>query len=255
MNSMAICLLVANLFRLSGSAGAESFCDPNLPVGGKSPKDYKMRGDRCEGTYFQQVAAISLEVRSLVKGFGPFNPEQDSAVVLAWTPPPNGQRPVYLRAYSFKPRTYFRMDTKVPPVSSSYRWPTDVLASENLGWDDLGVLAWTEIPGSAGSREVYLPLRVGAGSAAGQGYEVSLFPSDALKEVRITVTRLDAKGNVEAVLRKNEELGYGYYPAYQPTVFSTGKLGPAGFYRLSITAVPKSGSPAQQDLELFHSGD
>jgi hypothetical protein len=52
-----------------------------------------------------------------------------------------------------------------------------------------------------------------------------------------------------------QELGYGYYPAATPTVFSTGKLGPAGIYRLVITAVPKSGLSVEQSLDLYHPGD
>jgi hypothetical protein len=253
MKTIRMVLCLAAMLLPAAAAGAESLCDPNLPQDSDSPVSYRMRGDRCEGLYAQQVSAISIEVRSLVAGFGSFDPAKDAELVLAWTAPPGGTRDVRLRAFSFKPRTYYRMDAKVPAARGAYRWPTDVLDSVKLGRDELGLLAWTDLPGS---RTVYLPLRVGAGVARPKdGYEASLIPSVRLSEVRLTVSRLDAQGNATATLRKDEELGYGYYPAGEPTVFSTGKLGPAGFYRLTVTAVPQSGLSVVQDIELYHPGD
>lgn len=239
-----------------GLMSAESLCDPNLPQDSKSPVAYHMRGDRCEGIYAQQVSSISIEVRSLVAGFGAFDPAKDEELVLAWTAPPGSARDVRLRAFSFKPRLYYRMDTAVPATRGAYHWPTDVLASEKLGKDDLGLIAWIDLPGPGGaSRPVFLPLRAGAGAAQGKdGYEVTLIPSVKLSEVRVTVSRLDEKGNVVATVQ-DRELGFGYYPQALPTVFPTGKLGPAGFYRLVITAIPKSGLSVEQDIEIYHAGD
>jgi hypothetical protein len=142
----------------------------------------------------------------------------------------------------------------VPGTEGVYRWPTDVLASVGLGRDDLGLVAWTDLPGPGGaSRSVFLPLRAGVGATKGKdGYEVSVIPSVKLSEIRVTVSRLDDKGDVVV---QDKELGFGYYPPALPTVFSTGKLGPAGFYRLVITAIPKSGLSVVKDIELYHAGD
>jgi hypothetical protein len=215
-----------------------------------------MRGDRCEGIYSQQVSSISVEVRSLVAGFEAFDPARDETLGLAWTVPPGSAQSVHLRAFSFKARTYYRMDTVVPAARSVYHWPSDVLASQRLGRDDLGLLAWIDLPGPGGtSRPVYLPLRAGAGAAQrDDGYEVALVPSVRLAEVRLRISRLDSQGNVAATVQ-DRELGFGYYPSGVPTVFSTGKLGPAGFYRLAVTAVPKSGLSVEQDIEIYHPGD
>ncbi|HKH49906.1 MAG TPA: hypothetical protein VKM72_35075 [Thermoanaerobaculia bacterium] len=257
MTAIRATLCLAALLLPAGAAGAADLCDPNLPQDSKSPMAYHMRGDRCEGIYAQQVSSISIEVRSLVAGFGAFDPAKDQELVLAWTAPPGSARDVRLRAFSFKPRTYYRMDTKVPPGRGTYLWPTDVLTSAELGKDDLGLIAWTDLPGpgEGASRPVFLPLRAGAGAAKGNdGYEVTLIPSVKLSEVRMTVSRLDDKGNVVATVQ-DRELGFGYYPQALPTVFPTGKLGPAGFYRLVITAIPKSGLSVEQDVELYHAGD
>ena len=249
----ALCLA---LLLLPEGAEAVPLCDPNLPQGSKSPVAYQLRGDRCEGIYAQQVSAISIEVRSLVAGFGAFDPARNEKLELAWSAPPGNAGVVRLRAFSFKPRTYYRMDTAVPAALSAYHWPTDVLASVELGQADLGLVAWIDLPGPGGSaRPVYLPLRAGAGAGKrDDGYEVSLVPSVRLSEVRLKVSRLDAKGDPKDTLQ-DKELDFGYYPAAEPTVFSTGKLGPAGFYRLVITAVPKAGLSVVQDIEIYHAGD
>ena len=253
MTTLRMIHLLGAILFLAGPAAAESLCDPNLPQDSKSPAAYRMRDDRCEGIYAQQVSSVSVEVRSLVAGFGSFDPAKNEKLDLAWTAPPDSKRSVRLRAFSFKPRVYYRMDTVVPAAQTVYHWPTDVLSSAELGKEDLGLIAWTELPGS---RTVYLPLRAGAGAPkAKDGYKVTLYPSARLSEVRLTISRLDAQGKESAKLRQNEELGFGYYPAAEPTVFSTGKLGPAGFYRLEITAIPKAGLSVVQDIELYHAGD
>lgn len=252
-----IFLVLAGSFLLAGPARPENLCDPGLKEETKSPLSYQMRGDRCEGIYAQQVSSISLEFRSLVAAFS-FDPAKDAELALAWTPPPGISGNVRLRAFSFKPLAYYRMDTAVPAVRGAYRWPTDILASQKLGRNDLGLIAWIDLPGPGGTtRAIHLPLRAGSATAKATdaGYEISLVPSVRLKEVRLTVSRLDAEGRVMDILRRDEELGIGYYPSNMPTVFSTGRLGPAGFYRIETTAIPKSGLSTVRDLELYHPGD
>lgn len=251
-------LLLTPILFLSLPAGAESFCDPNLEGDSKSPLTYKLRDDRCEGFYAQQVSSISLEVRSLVAGFD-FDSARDAELALAWTAPPGVPGNVRIRAFSFKPLTYYRMDTAVPAARGTYRWPANILASQKLGRTDLGLVARINVSGPGGAaREVLLPLHAGRGAAAKKpdsGYEVTIIPSARLNEVRLTVSRVDAQGNPLATLRQDEELGYGYYPSNKPTVFPTGKLGQAGFYRLTIKAIPKSGLSTEEEIELYHPGD
>jgi hypothetical protein len=250
-------IAAAVLILLPGPAAAASSCDPNLLDGSDSPLAYRQREGRCEGIYGQQVGAVTLDVRSLVAGFGSFDPARDTELPLAWTAPPGATQNVRLRVFSFKPRTYFRMDTAVPASRGSYLWPTDVLAQVGLGKESLGLVAWIDLPGPGGtSHSVYLPLRTGAGAAAeADGYQVAFVPSVRLREVHVSVSRLDEHGGVAAVLRRNEELGYGYYPSNQPTVFATGRLGGAGFYRVEIGIIPMSGDSLKEEIELYHPGD
>lgn len=255
--SFSILRLFAVLALPSLPAGAATFCDPSLAGSVQSPLRYQERQGRCEGIYAQEVGAVTLDVRSLIRSFGPFDPQKDTELELAWSAPPGTDKTVRLRAFSFRPRHYYRMDTAVPAVRGAWRWPTDLLASEKLDQGDLGVVAWIELPGPGDiPRQVYLPLQVKAHSGGSpDGYKVALVPSKRLKEVRITVSRLDARGNVVAVLRRDEELSDGYYPSNEPFTFSIGNLGEAGFYRLEVSAKDVSGYLVEQDLELYHSGN
>jgi hypothetical protein len=240
---------------LSGRADAEAPCDPSLVHntgnGADNAVRYRQRGDRCEGIYAQQVGTVSLEIRSFVESFGPL--DLNKGTLLTWQAPPGSSGAVHVRAFSLKPTDYYRMDTSVPADRSSYLWPGDVLDGLRLTADDLGVIAWMELPGPSGrNREVYLPLQ---GKSAPDGYQVTLFPSASLKEVRVTVSRLDDSGNVTEKLRHDEELRYGYYPSSQPTTFPLGKLGAAGFYQVEIKALDKRGLSAEQHFDFYHPGN
>jgi hypothetical protein len=250
-----IALLAALGLLPSGPASSESFCDPGLESK-PGATTYRMRGDRCEGIFAQQVSSPHIEIRSLVSVFDPFDPAKDSELVLAWKTPPGDPNSVQLRAFSFKAATYYRMDTKVASPGGTYHWPADLLGSLGLGREDLGLLAWTELPGPDGAkRKVYLPLRVGTGSPKGEaGYTVKFLPSTRLSEVSVKVSRLDGQGKASAVVR-DDKLIDEYFPTGEPTAFSTGKLGPAGFYRVTITAIPKTRLSIIQDFDLYHPGD
>ena len=249
-----IALLAAMGLLPSGPAGPESFCDPGLESK-PGATTYRMRVDRCEGIFAQQVSSPHLEIRSLVGVLPSFNPKKDSEVVLAWTAPPGNEREVQLRAFSFKPLTFYRMDTRVRSDRSTYHWPADVLSWVGLGRDDLGLLAWTDLPELGGTKPVYLPLRAGTASQKTEdGYTVKFLPATRLSEVHVKVSRLDGQRKVSAEVR-DEKLVDNYYPPGEPAEFSTGKLGPAGFYRITITATPKTGLSIIQDFDLYHPGD
>jgi len=249
---------VAALFLVAASPGPASFCDSNLVHETKDPMRYQMRPGRCEGIYAQQVGTVSLDLRSFVKGFGAFNPERDDQLVLTWSGPPGVVQDVRLRAFSLKPRTYFRMDTKQPAAQGSYAWPTDVLASVQLGRDDLGVVAWVDLPGPADRlRNVYLPLRAGKPKAAESGYQLTLVPSKRLKKILLTLSQTDERGAQVKTLFNNKDVGgeFGYYPSAEPTELPLGKIGPPGFYRLEIKATADAGDSVTNEIDFYHSGD
>lgn len=242
-------LLVLALSAASGRAQAQSNCDPSLPDHSTSTMAYRQRGDRCEGIYAQQVGTVTLEVRSLVRGFGPFDPAKSPHLTLEWQAPPNHSGDLHLRAFSFKPRTYFRMDTKLPSTRGLYRWPTDVLAGVGLGRDDLGVVAWIETPDSKVADVIYLPLKI-IGNGLGDGateIQATIVPSNRLQDLRISISRVDESGREVESLRHDQELGYGYYPSNQRIDFSLDEAKAPGYYRVKVAARP---AVASRDLAL-----
>lgn len=249
---------LAALALFAGPREAPPYCDAELLRVPRSPTSYQVRGDRCEGIYAQQVSTVSVDLRSFVKGFGAFNPETQSLLELTWKAPAGIVQNVRLRAFSLKSRIYFRMDTAQPATQGSYRWPTEILAGERLGRDDLGVLAWVEMRGPEGkAREVYLPLRAGTPQTL-DGYDVTLVPSKKLKRILLTVIQIDDEGNkVRETAVTNKDVGgeLAYYASNEPAVISTGKLGAPGFYRLEIKATAASGDAVIKDIDFYHSGD
>ena len=241
----------------AGPPEAPPYCDAELLRVPKSPTSYQFRGDRCEGIYAQQVSTVSVDLRSFVKGFGAFDPETQTSLDLVWKPPAGVVQNARLRAFSLKSRVYFRMDTAQPAAQGSYRWPTGILAGEQLGHDDLGILAWIEMPGPAGkAREVYLPLRAGTPQTL-EGYEVTLVPSKKLKTVLLSVIQIDEKGQDVKKLVTDRDVGgeFAFYPSNEPTVISTGKIGAPGYYRLLIKATAASGDAVVKEIDFYHPGD
>ena len=247
----------AVLYLLAGLQAPVKFCDPNLKGGAESSMTYQMREGRCEGIYAQQVGTVSLDLRSFVEGFGSFDPEKDERLDLTWKPPNGVKGDVRLRAFSLKAPPYYRMDTAQPAAQGSYRWPSDVLASVELGDKDLGVIAWLTLPGPADrAREVYLPLRAGLPKASNDGYQVTFVPSKKLKKVLVTLREIDERGTVIKALFSNKDIGgeFPHFPSKMPTVIPTGKIGPAGYYRLEIKATAASGDFVTSDIDFYHSG-
>lgn len=236
---------------------APSFCDPELLRAPKSSMSYQVRGDRCEGIYAQQVSTVNIDLRSFVGDLGSFDPEKQSSLELEWKAPSGIVRDVRLRAFSLKSRIYYRMDTARPADEGSYSWPSDILAGQDLGKDDVGVLAWIELPGPEDTtREVFLPLSAGSPEGT-DGYSVTLVPSKKLKKVLITLQQTDEKGAGLRTLLKDKDVGgeFPHFPPDKPTVISTGKLDLRGYYRLEIKAAAASGEVVTKDIDFYHSGD
>ena len=233
--------------------GAESSCDSELLERAKDSKSamaYRDRGDRCEGIYAQQVGTVTLQVRSLTWGGVEVDPTAVPAIALGWTPPPQAKGSLRLRAFSFKPRTYYRMDAAFPLVQKSYSWPTEIIEQAAIRPRELGVVAWMETPPPGAGGRVYLPVRLGVGREGKA--TASVVPSERLRELRVSVSSLNIDTGKEQVLRADEELDYGYYPSGQPVEFELGDLKP-GFYRVKAKALAADGKggPVIEDFVVY----
>jgi len=229
-------------------AQAATNCDRNLPVSKSDPLGYRDRNDRCEGLYIQKV---SSQAPLLVASFGRIDlPERftpGGALLVNWGVDASDVR---FRAYSLKPRTYYRMDRRDPVKSHSYRWPTDMLAALKLTRRDFGIVAFTEQkPGNV----VYLPVRIGNSSAGTrQTYELLLVPGEELKELYVGLWRISG-GKRESV-SPAKPLGYGFYPAGRSFAVPVGPIERAGMYLLELGATLRNGGSVSEEVRFVEAG-
>src|SRR5207247_3017061 len=101
-------------------------CDSLVKTRATDPDSYRLRGDRCEGLYVQDVSGSSnLVLASVIEHFESFDDTSGLPLRVEWTPL-NGL-PVLLRAYSLKSGLYYRMETARPVSGGHYHGSTSVL--------------------------------------------------------------------------------------------------------------------------------
>ena len=93
-------LLNVLLFSLwmSTPAMGQEVCDTSLIAPQDSPHGYRLRGDRCEGIYIQELAGTTLKVAALLESFEDYSLTGAQDLRVAWTPP--GEGTVSLRAWA-----------------------------------------------------------------------------------------------------------------------------------------------------------
>ena len=257
MVTLRAALVIAAALALVGSTGPaaraqSSHCDPYLPVSQDNPLGYRLRGDRCEGVYVQQVTNTPLLVASFGRLNLPTLASRDAAVVVEWTPVAEELR---LRTYSLKPRTYYRMDSRRPSGGGSYRWSSDVVAALELAPADVGIVAWTERNIGGARRDVYVPVRAGTALVPKDGiYELVIVPGTELIEVFVGVSAVGADGRPAAVVTKPAALKYGYYPAGRPVRIAVGPLPLPGTFVVEIGATLKAGGALSHEVWFVHDG-
>ena len=210
----AVLALVLVICRMNAvAADAETnYCDPGLSGSSTHPYGYRNRGDRCEGVYFQDVAA-TLRVVSFTNSLAHINIESNEDIDLRWTPASDND--VHLRAEGLRHRLYFRMDTIRLPAPGVYRWPSALLSALDIAPASLGVIGWTREAFGDTQRDVYLPLHISQDGTQAQSpdYELMLLPGRDVSEIFVTLARADVTGEPDVFLREGEPLGYGGYPA------------------------------------------
>ena len=249
----ALCLVaLLMVFPLAARSGngptrpAQSgHCDPYLPVSRDDPFGYRVRGDRCEGIYVQQITATPLIVASFGQLDIPQPVPPNSTLLVEWDP---GAAGVRLRASSLKPKTYYRMDSRQPADSRSYRWPTDVLSALKLTAREIGIVAWAEQNVGNAVRNVYLPIRVGRRTDGRESvYELVLIPGDELTEVYVALSSIAADGK-RVPVSAAKPLQYGFYPAGRSIRIPVGPLPHAGNYLVEIGATLRGGGAVSHEL-------
>ena len=210
-------------------------CDPELKSKAdpqdKSAYMERAKGERCEGTYLQQVSAtygglwiasLTANRAALAKWAGP--------LALEWRN--LGSSSVRIQAFPLRPRTYYRADITQPAGSSSYQWNTDLIANR-LPPAEVGLVAWTETAVNGRMQRVYLPVStVKAPTAPAKPYKLTVIPPVELREVYVTIAE---NANRAKPLRDHVALKYGSYSANQKIEIDLPALAKSGLYVVEVS--------------------
>jgi hypothetical protein len=231
---------------------AATVCDTSLVQPATNPLGYRLRGDRCEGVYVQQVSGAPLTVVSWTQSFADYDLSSKRSLRITWQMAHGA--PIRLRAQGLRRRLYYRMDAAGDPNSKSFNWPADVLSGLQIPRHDVGIVGTTEVDVEGSRRQVYVPLRVGqdTSSSLGDSYSLTLLPGTELKELFVTLT--GPSGKMARKLKDGGPVGYGYYPAERPVEIPIAGMKVSGFYHLEIGATLRSGGAAATDFWFYHPG-
>lgn len=232
----------------------EGHCDSQLNQTSDDPYGYRLRGDRCEGIYIKEVGGEVLRVVSLTESVEAFDTAAGKNLLLEWTT--SGSGPIHLRAYALRERLHYQMDTIRPANSTSYSWPSNLLATLNLKRDELGIVAWTSYAAGNTNHELCLPLRLRqrAASIPSQSYSFVVRPGVELAEVFISLAPVGQDGGLGAFIMQDQPLKPGYYPAGQGITITIPKPKKAGIYYLEIGATLRSPGSSTATVWFYHSG-
>ncbi len=247
--------LLAGLVLHGPSASAQdTACDPLLDNRVDGLWAYSQREGRCEGLYVEQVSGDALAIVSFTSAFDDFDFDSGKPVVVEWTSPRAGQ--LHLRARSLEPKVYYRMDSMQPAVAESFRWPVEVLAGVGIERASLGVLGSMERCVGGKTRRVLVPLRIGqaGGTVAKETYELMVRPGVELKEVYLSVARVNDDGVEEDYLVDEAPLEYFYYPAERAFPIELPNLPRKGLYYILVVAELTDGADTAIEAYLDHPG-
>lgn len=243
-----------SLFGKNESSKNLQNCDPNLEIPSGDTFGYRLRGERCEGRYIENVGSASLIIASLTSYFEEYDYDMDKDLVINWTSPVTED--IQLRAIGTRPRLFYRMDTVVKSGDNSFRWPTELLSGLEIMRTDIGVLGWTQYVIGGAKKKIYLPLRIRQKTVKthSETYRFTLFPGRELTEVFISLAFLNKGGGIGTFLFDGMALGYGYYPAMRHIEFEITDLKNPGIHVLEIGATLRSGGSIETKVWFYHPG-
>lgn len=250
-----VVLFFVSMVCLPGVSAQVSPCDPTLKVSQTDQYGYRLRGDRCEGRYIQEVANTVLSITSLTESFEQYDLDSGKDLHIEWMPPPFPAKSLQIRAQSLKDGLFYQMDASPPVKKRNYRWPISLLKALDISQNNIGVLGWTWDMRERG-RKIYLPLRIKQqqpSSRPSPCYQVTLWPGRELSEVYVTLAPV-VQGNLGPLLKDEEPLEWNYYPAMRRITVPLPILKKPGLYYLNIAATQEIGGSVEVELYFYHAG-
>jgi hypothetical protein len=245
---LAVFAITVNTATVAAQPGP---CDPDLIAPSGNPFAYRLRGERCEGIYVQQVSSSALVMASFTSVFEPFAANNEELRV-QWDGPERAE--VRLRARTLDRRLHYRMDAtriaNAPPVLS---WPAALLHSLEIRPGNLGLLAWVPSGASPIGKDLYLPARV-LGSDLGpaaRSLRLALLPGVELSEVYVSLAPW-RDGKPGAMIRDGEALRYGYYPADRSIEVTLPAPDWTGIFYLELAGTLRSGGSVTLPIWFYN---
>jgi len=255
--SLSLVLLALPLFGGPLAVSQLDPCDPYLLQPKENPLGYRLRGeqgDRCEGQYIEQVASTALSVASLTKTFEKYNLNSDRPLHIQW--PKLGEQDIRLRAHGIKWKLYYRMDTVRSAGTTTFQWPIGILSALHIQKNSVGIVGWTYEKVGDTTQKIYLPLRVTQSEKlpSKEAYRLVLWPGVQLKEVYISLAKIDDAGRPQEFLQEGKPLEYGFYPAQRAIPVSLSGVQTSGIYKVTISATLESGGATTKEFWFYHQG-
>lgn len=251
--------------RVAAQSGP-SLCDAVLLTVASGRFPYGPRpGGYCEGTYTRPVSVTwqprfegaasggLLEVVSVVARFEPFPTlGRTDTLTIAWQD--GGTGPVTIRARTFEHRVHYQLDAVAPADSRRFRWPTRVLAAEQVPWDRLGLNVWgiREIGGTA--VPVHLPVTASRRDSVQAEYALVILPSTSLTALSVSVALAAPEANG---MRESHDLrpeGNPPFFAGRPVRVPFRGIREPGIYHVEISAFGRGEQPDAEELWVFIPG-
>jgi hypothetical protein len=248
-----LCLWLGEGLLPALASAPKSPCDIALDQPAGNPYGYRLRGERCEGVYIQEVGSTTLLIASLTESFEDYVLASGKAVLIEWQQVP-GHGGVRLRAQGLRRRLFYRMDAVRPSSSTSFTWPAEILTALEISRKDIGIVGSARLPVGQIERDVYVPLQIRQqrDPLRSGSYRLVLLPGVELTELFISLATVGADGRHHTALKDEEALGYGYYPAERPIEVAISNLKTPGIYHLEIGARLRAGGAFTVELWFYH---
>src|SRR5262245_45518620 len=250
-----VCALLCACAPLFNVEGQNARCDERIVPLASNANGYRQRGDRCEGMYDRPTGGTTLFIASFTEFFEDFKPAWGDSLVVEWRAA--GDSVLHIRGETWSRDRVYRLDAFRPSWSGSFVWPTNLLAVERVAQRELTVAAWTRQVVGDTVVPVYVPLRIRQRQAAKCGsFRLVFWPGESLRDIRVSVVHLDAKGDATQVVRRDEPLKTGRLPAETPIpyVLDAATLGEAGTYHMRLALTLESGGTSDKDFWLYLPG-
>jgi hypothetical protein len=214
----------------------------------EGPRGYRLRGDRCEGTFNREVSGSSFRVAGFYKSFGAFD-SAESTLPLTWSAPDTGV--VHLRVRSLQEGgELYGMDTQLLPGTTSFAWPTDFVRVLRLEPAQLGPSAYLVVE----DKEMYLPLRTTPASADPTSYTLTLLSVERMDRLFVTVAPVDRVGDLATgdFVVVNQPVPRALYTSGRPIPVTIAGLKQPGLYVAHILGLTSDGDRRELNVWFYH---